>query len=83
MSQFSNIDVPLSASTSQITNTDIVRPSDVVSSETPSHVVSSETPSHRFSENQRTAMKTGLIMAVFLASGMIMSEIPNLVDKLI
>lgn len=42
-----------------------------------------ERPPHRFSENTRAAIKLGLTMSIFLASGVLMSEVANLVDKLL
>ncbi|GKF48431.1 hypothetical protein Tco_0141682, partial [Tanacetum coccineum] len=41
-----------------------------------SEVRVSESAPHRFSEDTRSAIKLGLMMAIFLASGVLMSEVP-------
>ncbi|GJY63584.1 hypothetical protein Tco_0465044 [Tanacetum coccineum] len=60
-----------SASTSQLTNPDIGSTSEVSGS---------ASPAHRLSENQRSTIKLGLMMSIFLASGVLM-EYSTQIDK--
>ena len=79
---FNQIEIPL------VEVTEASNSSQIVSNTNPdmgstSDVGSHSSPAHRLSENQRSAIKLGLMMAIFIASGVLMSEVPKLVDMMI
>nr|GEX96173.1 hypothetical protein [Tanacetum cinerariifolium] len=63
-----------SASTSQMTNPDIGSTSEVSGS---------DSSACRLSKNQRSAIKLAVMMSIFAASGVLMSEVSKLIDKII
>jgi hypothetical protein len=83
-----------SASTSQMTLADVGSTSEASSSASTSQMTladvgstseasSSASTAPRLSENKRSAIKLAVIMSILVGSGVLISEVPNLVDSLI